>query len=252
MWPPHSLKTWPTPACLSTRATSRPPVSSATKLWHDLGREALDLLALLGGRADRIEDDVVAAGGAEALELLGALLGRADDAVLARQRLEVLRVPSRERLGPHALGGFPVAAHGDEGQVRGDEALQLAAGRGRRAADLVQAVRVTLGLHNVGHPAVALPARARQRGVGAAADPDRRARLLHRLGIERYAGELREAPLEGRGGIAPQRADDVDRLADACATLGVRHAAHLELLRILAADADAEDEPAARQHVERR
>src|SRR5690242_13660686 len=30
MWPPHSVKTWPTPACLRTRATSSPPVASAT------------------------------------------------------------------------------------------------------------------------------------------------------------------------------------------------------------------------------
>src|SRR3990172_9502687 len=29
MWPPHSVNTWPTPASLSTRATSSPPVSSA-------------------------------------------------------------------------------------------------------------------------------------------------------------------------------------------------------------------------------
>src|SRR5207247_8023978 len=123
------VEAWPTPACLSTRATSRPPVSSATKLRHDLGREALDLLALFGGRADRIEDDVVAAGRAESLELLGALLGRADDAVLARERLEVLRVALGERRRPRRLGRFPVAAHGDEGQVRGGEAVERAAGR---------------------------------------------------------------------------------------------------------------------------
>src|SRR2546427_12995436 len=29
MWPPHSVNTWPTPACARTRATRSPPLSSA-------------------------------------------------------------------------------------------------------------------------------------------------------------------------------------------------------------------------------
>src|SRR5215469_15528498 len=132
MWPPHSVKTWPTPACLRTRATSWPPVRSATERRHHLGREAFDLLALSGGGTDRIQDDVVAAGGAETLELLGALLRRADDAVLARQGLEVLRIALRQRLGPHRLRGFPVTPDRDEGQVPCREAVELATGgRGR-------------------------------------------------------------------------------------------------------------------------
>src|SRR2546428_785875 len=152
MWPPQSVKTWPTPACFRTRATSWPPVRSATRQpGHHVRREALDLLALLRGGADRVEDDVVAAGGAKALDRLHALLGGADDPVLPLEGLEI-----------------------------------------------------------------------------------------------------REAPLERRRRVAPQRAHDVDRLAHARAALGVRHAAQLELLRVLAADADAEDETAPGQHVERR
>ena len=135
--------------------------------------------------------------------------------------------------------------------MRGGEPVERAAGRRGRGADLVETLPVPLRLHDVGHPAVTVTARARQRGVRAAADPDRRAGLLHGLGIERHAGELREAPLERRRAVAPQRAHDVDRLADACATLGVRHAADLELLGILAAHADAEDEAPAGEHVER-
>src|SRR5438105_4517766 len=38
MWPPHSVKTWPTPACLRTRATSSPPVTSATRPLHSEAR----------------------------------------------------------------------------------------------------------------------------------------------------------------------------------------------------------------------
>src|SRR3989454_10012941 len=167
MWPPQSVNTWPTPACFSTRATSRPPVRSATRQpRHHLGSEALDLLALLRGGADRVQDDVVAAGGAEALDRLPALLGRADDPVLPGERLEVLRVAPGESFGPHGLGRLVVAPDGDEGQVRGGETLELAPGGGGRRPDLVEALRVALGLHDVGHPAVALAPRARQRGVG--------------------------------------------------------------------------------------
>ena len=52
------------------------------------------------GIADRVHHEVVAAGAREALELLGALLGRADDAVLARERPEVLRVAPRSGSAP--------------------------------------------------------------------------------------------------------------------------------------------------------
>src|SRR2546425_7678686 len=110
MWPPQSVNTWPTPACLSTRATSWPPVRSATRQpGQHVRREALDLFALLGGGADRVEDHVVAAGGAKALDRLRALLGGADDPVFPREGLEVLRVALRQVLGPHGLGRLEVA-----------------------------------------------------------------------------------------------------------------------------------------------
>src|SRR5262249_41580938 len=208
--------------------------------------------ALGAGGADRAQDDVVAACGAEALELLGALLRRADDAVLTRERLEVLRVALREGFGPDRFGGFPVAADRDERQVRGREAMQLATGGGRRGSDLVEALGIALRLHDVGDPAVALAAGARERGSGAAADPDRGSRLLHGLGIERHVGKLRESSLEAGRRVAPERAHDVDRLAHARAALAVRDARDFELLGVLSADADAKDEAPSGQHVERR
>ena len=67
---------------------------------QDVGGDPLDLIALVLGIADGVGDHVVAAGGLEARDLLGALLGRADDAVLAGQRLEVLRVPPGQGLRP--------------------------------------------------------------------------------------------------------------------------------------------------------
>src|SRR2546425_11913304 len=119
MCPPQSVNTWPTPACFRTRATSWPPVRSATRQpGHHVRREALDLLALLRGGADRVEDDVVAAGGAKALDRLHALLGGADDPVLPREGLEVLRVALRERLGPHGLGRLVIAALTDRKSTR--------------------------------------------------------------------------------------------------------------------------------------
>src|SRR5690349_540312 len=230
MWPPHSVKTWPTPACFSTRATSRPPVRSATELGQHLGREPLDLLALLGRRDDWTEDDVVAAGVAESRELLAHLVGRADDAVLLRERPEVLRVAFAQHLGPHALGGLPVATERHERQMRRDEAVQLATGRCGRRPNLVEALCVALRLHDVRDPPIALAAGTRQCRVGAAADPDRRPGLLHGLGIERHARKLRKAAFEARRRVAPERTHDVDRLAHAGAALTMRNAAHLELL----------------------
>src|SRR5256714_5311477 len=140
MGPPQGVKTWATPACLRTRATSGPPVrsamaSSAMEKRQHLGREALDLLALLGGGTDRIQDDVVAAGGAEALDRLRTLRGGADDPVLSREGLEVLRVTLCERLGPHGLGRLVVAAHGDEREVRGGEMGEVPAGGAGRGTD---------------------------------------------------------------------------------------------------------------------
>src|SRR5438552_12069654 len=93
--------------------------SGAMEKREHLGREALDLLALLGGGTDRIQDDVVAAGGAEALDRLGTLLGGADDPVFPRGGLEVLRETLRERLGPPGLGRPVAAAPGDEPRVPG-------------------------------------------------------------------------------------------------------------------------------------
>src|SRR5262245_52119698 len=147
----------------------------------DLGGDRLELGALIARIADRAHDEVVAAGGTEALELLGALLGRADDAIALGERFEVLRVALAEHTDPRALRRLVIAADRDEDQVRRRERLHRPSGGRRRRADLVEALRVAIGLHDVRHPAVALPARAGERRVGAPADPDRR-KLLHGLG----------------------------------------------------------------------
>src|SRR5262245_46856562 len=181
MWPPQSVKTWPTPACLRVRATSCPPVrslisaptgprrtrSARRESRNDLGGDRLVLRPLVPRIADHAHDEVAAAGGAKPLELLGALLGCADDAVALGVRLEVLRVAFAEHVDPRALGRFVVPAECDEHEVRRRELLHRAAGGGGRGADLVEALRVAIGLDDVRHPAVALAARAGQRRVGA-------------------------------------------------------------------------------------
>src|SRR5687767_810308 len=223
---------------------------SRAEAGHDVGGHAVELVALVLGLADGVDDDVVAAGRAELVDLHGALLGGADDAVLLRERLEVLCVALRQELHPRRLRRLVVAADGDEGQMRRREVIELPPCLLRRAPDLVEALRVALRLDDVRHPPVALPSRTGQRGVRAAADPDGRPGPLHGLGIDRDAVEAREPPLEAGRRVAPERADGVDGLADARAPLTVWHAAELELLGVLAADPDAEDQPPARQHVE--
>src|SRR6266850_4651952 len=164
MWPPHSVKTWPTPACFRVRATSCPPVRSAMapsaapsarpESRNDLGSNRLELRALVARITDRAHDEVVAAGGAEPLELLGALLGRSDDAVPLGEGLEVLRVTAAEHAHPRALGGLEIAPDRDEDQVRRGEPVHRPARGGRGGADLVEALRIAVGLHDVRHPPV--------------------------------------------------------------------------------------------------
>src|SRR5438093_1165785 len=250
-----AIETWPRFRYASAgSSTSCPPLRSAIstsprssgrpEARENLGGDRLELRALIAGVADRAHEEVVAAGRAEPLELFRALLGRADDTVPLRERLEVLRVTLAEDTHPRSFRGFKVPPHRDEDEVCCREPGQRAAGAGRRGPDLVEALRVAVGPHDVRHPAVALPARTRQRRVGAAADPDRR-KLAGRLGIERHGLQARESASEGGGRVTPEGADHVDALGHPRPALLVGHTAELELLRILAPDADAEDEPAA-------
>src|SRR5512145_2100945 len=146
MWPPQSVKTCPTLACRSTRATSWPPVRSAmtpsflaspealppparsppAETRKDVGREGLQLLALGPGIPDGIDDEVPAASLAEPLDVLGALLGGPDHAVLAGQGREVLRVAATEVLDPRRPRPRVVPADRHERQVGGRESLERA------------------------------------------------------------------------------------------------------------------------------
>src|SRR5262249_18801137 len=151
---------------------------------------------------------------------------------------------------PRVARPLVVWADRDEGQVGVHEAVQVAAGPPGFLADPLHALRVALGVNDVRDPPVALTGGPHERRVGAPADPDRRAWLLHRLGVDADLLEIGEPAVERGRRVAPECADNVDRLGDARASLAVRYAAELELLRVLAADADAEDQAAAGQHIE--
>src|SRR4029077_20510297 len=84
---------------------------------------------------DRAHHEIGAARVDESLELLGALGGGADDAILPRERSEVLRVALAQEPDPRLPRLFVVGADGDEGQVRVDEAVERAARGRRRFAD---------------------------------------------------------------------------------------------------------------------
>src|SRR5262249_56737506 len=97
-----------------------------------------------------------------------------------------------------------------------------------------------VGLTEVGPPAVALAAGPGERRIGPAADPDRR-RLLDGLRVDRDRHEPREPAVERRRRVAPERTHHVDALGHSRPALLVGHTAQLELLRILAAHADADN-----------
>src|SRR5712691_1451125 len=95
--------------------------SALSQSGDDLGRDALELLALVGKIGDGIHEEIAAAGGGEALELLHALRGGADNAVAVRQRREILSVALGQEPDPGCPGGLLITSDCDEGQMSGCE-----------------------------------------------------------------------------------------------------------------------------------
>src|SRR5207302_1722904 len=232
-----------TPACRSTRATSSPPVSSAigpdcsargsdrpVEVRQDVGRDGLDLRAGLVRVADRVEDEVVAAGVDELLECLAALRGRPDDAVTLGQRPEVLAVARRQPAHPRVPSRLEVASDRDEGEVGAREAVERPARAVRRRADLLEALAIARGGDHVGDPAITNAPGPGQCRVRAPTDPDRGTTWLDGLGVDADGVKAREAPLERGRGVPPEGAQHLDALVDPRAALPVRYAARLELL----------------------
>src|SRR5262245_6287639 len=108
-----------------------------------------------------------------------------------------------------------------------------------RGLDGRQPFREHLRRNGVGEPAVSEARGAFQRGLLAAAAPDRRPPWLARRRRHAYVLELVKAPAVGDRFAGPQLADDLDRLAEPRPALVDGHAAALVLLGELAADTDA-------------
>src|SRR5262249_40405271 len=87
--------------------------------------------------------------------------------------------------------------------------------------------------------------------LGVSADDDRDARLLHRLRVRLELPPAEELARERLGLVLPERADCAHALGGAGGALLRRNAEGLEL-PFEPADADAERDAAAREHVEGR
>src|SRR5262249_30400172 len=106
----------------------------------------------------------------------------------------------------------------------------------------------------LGHPGeepITVAGRAARGELRVTADDDRDSRLLHRLRVRLELLPAVELAMERRRLVLPERADRAHRLSGAGAPLRERDAEGLELL-FEPADADAEDHPPVREHVQRR
>src|SRR5262245_46826404 len=118
MWPPQSVNTWPTPACLRTRATSSPPVSSATALTPRRRAAELTQTVQLVEHAPLLDD-------ASAADAVDRDLRHGDGAARGRDVAEgaAMRAPRGvARHHPVALGDHLVDVFAPIGKGRADAA----------------------------------------------------------------------------------------------------------------------------------
>jgi hypothetical protein len=121
----------------------------------------------------------------------------------------------------------------------------------RPPGELDEAGRVVVALEAGRDEPVAEPPGAADRGVGAAADPERRSAALCRDRLDGDSVEREETSREARPRAPEERTQRRHRLVRAGPALRHRHADRLEVLASLPADADAEDEPPTGEVVER-
>src|SRR5262245_57424435 len=240
------------------RPSPRTMPSPLAKVGDHLGAEAADAGARrlgIGTAAEaHVEDHLVAAALAlVAAQLRDHLLGRPDEEAVggdARVGPLGLALDARERVAAeapalHVVGAVVVEA--DLAHVRPPDALDLGVRvRDESLAHQYDAPRPPraprLGAEELGHaarerevveavadPRVGEPRRAAHGGLGARADPERRARALHRPrpdreGVERevLSGEAHDAVLEGA-------AHDLEALLEARDRLGARGAEGAQL-----------------------
>ena len=99
-------------------------------------------------------------------------------------------------------------------------------------------------------PAVTQPGDAAQGHLPLTPDPDRRTRLLNRLGIEAEVGKAHVLSGEARCVARQQLVEGGQELVRHLAALGERRRREGAEFLVEPADSDADREPAARQHVD--
>jgi hypothetical protein len=155
------------------------------------------------------------------------------------------------------LGGQParpLAVVSDSGREDdgGNEDVWIPRGLACNPAHLRPARRETLGRDPDRHPAVAEAPGTAERGRRTAPDPERRSARLRRARLDRDPLEAEEAPREARLASREELAQGEHGLVRTGAALADGHADRLEVLAALAAHADPEHDPPAREVVERR
>jgi hypothetical protein len=176
--------------------------------------------------------------------VLDPALGQFADLLDQRGRLAGQHAPAM-RGGRHTLAGPKDADVVAEREGRGrPTAAHLAESR-----QLVPA-GAQLGGRTIDRmPGGAELRRAAKCRPAVAADPDRRVRLLHGLGLERESAELRVLAGERRRARGPQLLHRLHVFIGHGAALGKRHAQH-RALGGHPAGADAEHDPATAQRVQ--
>jgi endoglucanase len=194
-----------------TRPRTGPGVTPLAELGDDGGGELLHLLGLVEqGRTQ----DQLGPGRGDLVQLADAVGGRAHDRG-GLGSLHPVSVDLRQR-GVHPCPGplgvvvdRDVYALGDGEGLGGPSCLRE---RRPHHRDLLGEPRG--GARPGAEEPVAQAYRAPQRGLAGRAEPERRVRLLKRLGLHRRVLELPELPVEGDAGLRPQRLHQRDPLGE--------------------------------------
>src|SRR5882724_469077 len=258
------------------------PVDRDAQVFSNLARQELQQ-NLLAQEADRAQNLLLVharplepedhRGDAEPLAIARDLVddprGVADDEAVACQ----LREARVEALaGGQCLVLFPAPVRGI---LRPEDRRRLRHGRrrlgrhvafldqrrldGRRAPKLPPSAQKKLELTlerrergvGVHEPGVAQPRGAPNTGVAVGGHPDRRAGTLHRAHRDPRGSQAEVPALVVDGFAAPQPLDDLEPLDEATDAV-LRVVPQRAVLDVPIAETDAEDQPAVRDHVERR
>ena len=183
-------------------------------------------------------------------QLLGARLRRSADCDALRQSGRVVHAVEDGVRRSRARCCVPSTATYTRLPI--GNASGVATGLAQRVLEQAHLVReVRRGRGARADPAIAHPCRAVQRRRAARPEPHRRPWPLDGLGLERHARKAVEVAVIGRLAVRPQAAEDLDALLQAACAVP-RRQSEPGRRGFLAPDADADDQPAAAQPIDRR